>query len=148
MGAALIPRVSDRLVVVEQDVLWVPGLRDSGGDHHRFRSTWLRMAAMIEQSGRPVLLVGTVAPPEFEPLPERALFGRIHYLALTCAPNALAARLRSRPAWRGWDEPRIAEMLEYADWLATQTRTVDTTDRPVDEVVADVHSWITGILES
>ena len=121
VGRALLPRVSDRFVVLEQDVLWVPELRDPTDHHRAFRTTWLRLAATIGQSGRPVLLCGTVVPPELEPLPERALFSQVHYLALTCRADILAARLRARPAWREWDEPRIAETLEYAAWLeATQ----------------------------
>ena len=75
VGHALLPRLADRFVVLEQDVLWVPELRDPAGHHRAFRSTWMRLAATIGQSGRPVLLCGTVVPPELEPLPERALFG-------------------------------------------------------------------------
>jgi len=96
VGHALLPRLADRCVVLEQDVLWVPELRDPAGHHRAFRSTWLRLAATIGQSGRPVLLCGTVVPPELEPLPERALFGQVHYLALTCRADVLAARLRAR----------------------------------------------------
>lgn len=78
MGPALAERLSGRVVVLEQDVLWTAGLRDDVDGHPAFRSAWLRLAAMIHQSGRPVLLCGTVVPPEFEPLPERVLFAGIH----------------------------------------------------------------------
>ena len=74
---------------------------------------------MLHQNGRPVVLCGTVAPPEFEPLPERAFFSDIHYLALVGHAGVAARRLRARPAWREWDEPRIEEMLEFNDWLRT-----------------------------
>jgi hypothetical protein len=131
VGRALLPRVSDRFVVLEQDVLWVPELRDP--------------------TDRPVLLCGTVVPPELEPLPERALFSRVHYLALTCRADILAARLRARPAWREWDEPRIAETLEYAAWLERNAATVDppvalldTTERSIDETAAAVQEWLTA----
>ncbi|MFN2495828.1 MAG: AAA family ATPase, partial [Pseudonocardiaceae bacterium] len=100
LARALAPRLSERFVVLEQDVLWLPALSDPTDDHRLLRSTWLRLAAMIGQNGRPVLLCGTVVPPELEPLPERALFSTVHYLALTCRPDVLARRLRSRPAWR------------------------------------------------
>lgn len=136
-------------VVVEQDVLWVDGLRDPADDHHAFRSTWLRMAAMLHQNGRPVVLCGTVAPPEFEALPERALFSVIHYLALTCDENELARRLRARPAWREWDEPRIAEMLEYAAWVEANAASLDppvtlldTTTASAAQTAAAVEDWI------
>src|ERR687893_436135 len=119
VARALLPRLSDRFVILEQDVLWLPELSDPTDEHRLFRSTWLRLAAMIGQNGRPVLLCGTVVPPELEPLPERALFTHIHYLALTCEAGVLAGRLRARPTWRRWDEARIAETLDYAAWLGT-----------------------------
>jgi len=149
VGRALLPWLADRFVVLEQDVLWVPELRDPT-DHHRvFRTTWLRLAATIGQSGLPVLLCGTVVPPELEPLPERALFCAVHYLALTCRAEVLAARLRARPAWREWDGPRIAEMLEYAEWLEDAAagldppvELLDTTDRSVEETAQAVCRWL------
>lgn len=149
VARVLLPRLSDRFVVLEQDVLWLSPLRDPTGEHRLFRSTWLRLAAMIGQSGRPVLLCGTVVPPELEPLPERGLFGDVHYLALTCHPDVLARRLRLRPAWREWDEPRIAEMLDYAKWLDASAATLrpavsllDTTDGDVEATAQDVCTWL------
>src|SRR5918997_6427970 len=143
VARALLPRLSDRFVVVEQDVLWLPELSDPAHDHRLFRSTWLRLAAMIGCSGRPVLLCGTVVPPELEPLPERALFSAVHYLALTCQAAVLAQRLRARPVWREWDEPRIAETLDYASWLRRNAATLeppvellDTTERSIEETAA------------
>jgi broad-specificity NMP kinase len=140
----LVERLSDRFVVVEQDVLWQAGLDDT----YRFRSAWLRLAAMIHQSGRPVLLCGTVVPPEFEPLPERALFTEIRYLALTCDREVLAERLRRRPAWRGWSEPRIAETLEFNEWVRAEAasmdppmRLLDTTRTPVATTAERVCAW-------
>ncbi|MCO6007199.1 AAA family ATPase [Actinoallomurus purpureus] len=141
----LVERLSGHFVVLEQDVLWQAGLCDPV----RFRSAWLAMAAMIQQNGRPVLLCGTVVPPEFEPLPERALFKEIRYLALTCDPDILAARLRARPAWREWSEPRIAEMLEYNDWVRAEAvsmeppmRLLDTTRETVESTADQVCAWV------
>ncbi|MDY7091258.1 MAG: AAA family ATPase, partial [Actinomycetota bacterium] len=151
IGRALLPRLTDRFVVLEQDVLWIPELRDPTDHHRAFRTAWLRLAATIGQSGRPVLLCGTVVPPELEPLPERALFAEVHYLVLTCRPDVLAARLRARPAWREWDEPRIAEMLEYAEWvernadgLEPPVELLDTTERSVGETVDAVCEWVSA----
>jgi hypothetical protein len=56
-------------VVLEQDVLWVDALRDPDDDYGAFRRTWLRMIAMLNQGGRPVVLCGTVWPPELEHRP-------------------------------------------------------------------------------
>jgi broad-specificity NMP kinase len=147
VGGLLVDLLADACVVVEQDLLWVGALRDPTGDSAAFRQTWLRLAASIQQSGRPVVLCGTVAPPQFEHWPERALFDPIHYLALVCAPDVLRQRLRARQPWRGWDEPRIEEMLQFNDWMRT-TRTeppmtvLDTTTRTVSATAADIQTWV------
>lgn len=147
----LAPRVRGRVVLLEQDLLWQPGFDDPAGGHRLFRTAWLRLAAAIGQSGTPVLLAGTVVPPELEPLPERALFSRIHYLALTAPPDVLAARLRARPAWRGWDCSRIDETLEHARWLADAAATLDppvelldTTGLDAAAVAERVGRWLTA----
>ncbi|MDT0300801.1 AAA family ATPase [Streptomonospora wellingtoniae] len=144
----LLDSLSQRFVVLEQDLLWTGGLRDSDTEHPLFRTTWLRTAAMIQQNGRPVVLCGTVVPPEFEDLPERALFSDIRYLALTCDPEVLATRLRARPAWRQWDEPRIAEMLDYARWVEESAHEMeppvellDTTGVPAERTADQVARW-------
>jgi broad-specificity NMP kinase len=149
VGPALAERLSGDVVVLESDVLWTGGLRDDVDGHPAFRSTWLRMAAMVHQNGRPVVLCGTVVPAEFEPLPERVFFSAIHYLALVADPETLAARLRARPAWRQWDETRIAEMLAFNDWVRADAATMsppvtllDTTDAPTEAVVDRVAGWV------
>jgi broad-specificity NMP kinase len=141
--------LADMAVVVEQDVLWTAGLQDPADDFGAFRSTWLRMVAMIQQSGRPVVLVGTVVPVQLERRPERAFVGDIHYLALLCESDVLRARLRARPPWRGWDEARIAETVEFNEWLYRAGPTLeppvellDTTTRPLTETAAAVAAWI------
>ena len=143
------------VVTLEQDVLWAPELAERPGGIGGFRATWLRLAAMIGQSGRPVLLCGTVVPAELEPLPERVLFRRIDYLALLVEPDVLAARLRARPAWRGWDEARIVEMVEFAERLR---RTASTMEPPVEVLettgldaaatATRVRSWVLRRLEA
>lgn len=145
----LLESLADRFVVLEQDVLWQAGLRDHSADHRVFRSAWLRMAGMIHQNGRPVVLCGTVVPPELEPLPERALFERIHYLSLMCDSDVLRARLRARPAWREWDEARIAETLDYAEWIRAQAggmnppmTLLDTTSGTAEETARAVSEWV------
>lgn len=152
VGPLLAHELGERVVLMEQDVLWTGGLRDDDdtNGYPAFRSTWLRVAAMVHQSGRPVVLCGTVAPPEFERRPERVLFSDIHYLALTATPEVLAARLRARPSWRAWDDDeRIDDMLRFASWLRDNAATlepavelVDTTDRPVGEVVRIARDWV------
>ena len=144
MGPLLAARFAGDVVVLDQDILWISALRD---DVMAFRSAWLRMAAMLHQNGRPVVLCGTVAPPEFEPLPERAFFSEIHYLALVGSPESLRRRLRARPAWREWDEPRIEEMLEFNAWLRKSAPDLgvdlfDTTEVTAEETADHVEKWI------
>lgn len=149
VAAAVGPLLSDAVVTLEQDVLWEPYLAAQPEGTRRFRATWLRMAAMIGQSGRPVLLCGTVVPAELEPLPERVLFRDVHYLALTAGRARLVARLRTRPAWRGWDEPRIAEMVAFAADLQHDAAAMeppvallDTEGRTVQELAGEVARWV------
>lgn len=149
VGRRLITELGGSAVVLEQDVLWTSGLRDPDDDFGAFRSTWLRMAGMIHQSGRPVVLCGTVVPVQFERRPERVFVGDIHYLALVCEPDLLRERLRARPAWREWDEPRIADMLRFNDWLRQSASTLqppvellDTSQLPLEETVRQVAGWV------
>jgi broad-specificity NMP kinase len=145
----LVDALDGLAVVVEQDVLWTAGLQDPADDFGRFRSTWLRMAAMIHQSGRPVVLVGTVVPAQLERRPERVFVGDIHYLALVAEPDALRSRLRARPAWRGWDEGRIEETVEFNDWLRRSASALeppvellDTTTLALEDTVGTVARWV------
>ncbi|RNL83940.1 AAA family ATPase [Halostreptopolyspora alba] len=149
VARVLVERLRERFVVLEQDVLWLPGLRDPAGNHRAFRSAWLRVAAMIQQSGRPVVLCGTVVPPELEPLDERVLFSDIRYLALVCEPETLAGRLRGRPAWRQWSRERIDETLEFNAWLCDSAaelsppvELLDTTHEPATATAGRVEAWL------
>jgi hypothetical protein len=64
-----------------------------------------------------------------------------------CDPDVLRARLRARPAWRAWDEARIDEMLDFAEWVRTaeteppMTR-LDTTTAAVTETADVVEAWV------
>ncbi|MGQ0839350.1 AAA family ATPase [Actinokineospora sp.] len=146
LGALL----GSRVVVLEQDVLWVGALRDPDDDFGAFRQTWLRTVAMVNQSGRPAVLCGTVAPPQFERRPERALFTEIHYLALVAEDETLRKRLCARPAWREWDdEQRVSDMLAFNGWIKDNAdltsppmALLDTTTATVDETAAAVADWV------
>ncbi|WP_436502130.1 AAA family ATPase [Actinokineospora sp. HUAS TT18] len=142
--------LGDRAVVLEQDILWIGAIQDPVDDFGPFRRAWLRMIAAIHQSGRPVVLCGTVAPPQLENRPERVLFSEIHYLALVADDDVLAERLRARPAWRGWqNEDRITDMLGFNTWVKTNAaltsppmELLDTTNTPIEETTAAVVKWI------
>ncbi|WP_424190300.1 AAA family ATPase [Actinokineospora sp. G85] len=144
------PLLGDRAIVLEQDVLWVGALRDPHDDFAAFRQTWLRLLAMLNQSGRPAVLCGTVAPPQLERRPERPLLGEIHYLALVADDDVLTTRLRARPAWREWsDDRRITEMLTYNAWIKANATTtdapmtlLDTTHATPEQTTAEVARWV------
>jgi len=149
VGRLLTAELGGRVVVLEQDVLWTAGLRDPDDDYAAFRSTWLRMAGMIHQSGRPVVLCGTVVPVQLERRPERVFVGDIHYFGLVCEPGVLRERLSARPAWREWDGPRIDDMLRFNDWLRANgprlhppVELLDTTTLPLADTVRAVATWI------
>ncbi len=154
VGDALVEQLSQHLVVIEQDLLWVPQLRDPDGGYSLFRSTWLRLVSAIHQNGRPVLLCGTVVPGQLEACDERDLVGEIHYAALTCDDDELADRLRARPPWREWTPERVAEMVAFNCWVrqhaATTTaamRLFDTTRTSVATTVGAVRRWATAVLK-
>ncbi|MDT8909955.1 AAA family ATPase [Amycolatopsis sp. PS_44_ISF1] len=144
VGPGLVGRMGGEVVVLEQDVLWTGALQDDVPGHPVFRAAWLRMAAMVHQSGRPVVLCGTVAPAELESLPERVFFSDIHYLALVADASVLRRRLRARPVWREWDEARIDEMLGFSDYIRGQVPHFDTTGVSLTDTVDHVEKWVRG----
>jgi hypothetical protein len=139
----------EECVVLEQDLLWLPDQLDPADEHRQFRRLWLRLVAALHQNGRPVLLCGTVVPGQFEACPERRLLGAIHYLALVCDDAELAARLRSRPPWRGWTDEKVARMLAFNRWVRGNAATttppmelLDTGGRSVHDSAAAVRAWV------
>jgi phosphoserine phosphatase len=59
----------------------------------------------------------------------------------------LAERLRARPAWREWNEQRIAEHQRFAASLRARIDpTFDTSTRSVEEVADQVARWVTDRL--
>ncbi len=137
-------------VVIESDVLWGVVPEDGPGDFHSYLNIWLRMVKTIAQAGRPVLLCGTALPQQLEDLPERRYIGTISYLALTCEPGVLRARLEARPAWRnaGSDE-FIGRMLEFNQWLEENASTTsppmtlhETSTESPEQTARFVRRWV------
>lgn len=137
-------------VILEQDILWLPGFANAEDNYRSYRSIWLRMALNIQQSGRPVALFGTVIPEQYESLPLRRYFSAIHYLSLVCDDAVLEQRLRSRPAWRkSHTDEVVQEMLRFNRWLkehADKTKPpmtlLDTSSISVEETIAAITQWI------
>jgi hypothetical protein len=118
---------------------------DLGWD--RWHDTWLHIAHGIALNGRATVLCGSLQPEQLEPLPARPLVGDIHFCNLDCPDEVLAERLCARPAWRGWDERRIAEHQRFAAALRARIDpTFDTSAGSVEEVADQVAQWVTGQL--
>jgi len=134
------------VVMLESDVLWRP---EYEGNHDMFRRVWLRLASDISLSGRPVVLFGAgfAVPHNVEPLPERAAFDRVDYLALVCDDDALRARIRGREPPRRTDDEHLNEQLDFNRWLRANASTksislIDTTHITIDEAASRVAAWI------
>ena len=136
-------------VVMESDILYSDEFNKPGTDYQRYRELWLRVCKNISQAGKPVILCGSCIPSQFESRVERRYFSEIHYLAMVCDDEALALRLRSRPAWRRTsDDEYIARHVEFNRWLKENASTteppmtlLDTTEITVDESVARLLHW-------
>jgi broad-specificity NMP kinase/DNA-directed RNA polymerase subunit RPC12/RpoP len=136
-------------VVLDKDVLWKQEYEESPKALEAFRRTWLRIAMNIAQGGRSSVLIGTVLPEHYESQPERRFFSDIHYLALVCRNDELEARLRARPAWRGWDDEKVERMLTFNTWVIQNAAAttppmavLDTTNDSVETSVRAVVRWV------
>ena len=148
-GLALVPQLSE-CVVLESDILWDTAFDTPEDNYRRYREIWLRMAKNIGQSGRPVVLVGTAQPEQFEGLSERRYFTTIHYLALVCDDSILVERLHKRPAWRGANSVEfIQKMVDFNTWLRENAARseppislFDTSEYSIEETVAYTANWV------
>ena len=142
-------------VVIEADLLWRREFDTPGDGYKEYFRLWLRLAAHISQSGRPVVLFGAgfAVPHNTESLAERRLFGAVHYLGLVCDDEVLTARLRARPSWRNTTDALISEHVKFNHWLKEHAATteppvtlIDTTSAAVPVTAALVASWVRGRL--
>jgi hypothetical protein len=139
-----LPAALPECVVLDQDITL------AGLPWEQHRRNWLRVAANIHQGNRSVVFVATQLPEHYEPLPERAWFSDIHYLALVCDDEKLAERLRRRPAWRrSASEQGIGEMQDFNRSLKAKAAVttppmtlLDTGDASPAETVAAIAAWV------
>jgi hypothetical protein len=136
VGNELLGQITDP-VVLDCDILWSEEMDSPDDGYARFRSTWLRVAANIHQSGRSTLLIGSGTPEGYDGRPERALVGPIQWMALVCDDDELEARLLERPAWRGVTDPFVTAMRDFNGYLRARhdMRIIDTTHESVAETV-------------
>jgi hypothetical protein len=127
----------------------MPEMDTPQDDWRGFRSLWLRMAANIHQSGRPVLLFGSCDPAQYETVPERRYVGEIHTLALVCEETELRKRLIVRPTWRGSGEDQFIDSMLVFDRVLRalamrdpeRVTLLDTTHGGPEESVRQVADW-------
>jgi broad-specificity NMP kinase len=133
------------------DIFETDILRDSSGNWDSVWNNWLRIAAGLSESRRPVILSGTVLPDTLDGCDDRYRFAPVHYVALHCDDAAREDRLRARPAWRGWTDERIEKQRKFAQWLLDHAKTdfepplriVDTSGASVAETAKQVRDWAT-----
>jgi energy-coupling factor transporter ATP-binding protein EcfA2 len=147
---ALLLGVLTEAVAVETDLLWRREFNTPEDNYHDYFRLWLRLAAHISQSGKPVALFGAgfCVPHSVEPLPERRLFSAVHYLGLVCDDEVLAARLRARPAWRNTTDELVGEHVKFNYWLKGRApdaeppvTIIDTTHAAASETAERVAAW-------
>lgn len=146
----------DRVVLLEQDILWRPEFDQPQTQYRDFFETWLRLCKNIAQSGRPVVLFGAGAgvPGNLEPCVEWRYLGARHTLALTCDDEVLAERLRQRPAWRNSRAPAFIEsQVKFNRWFKENASTsqppitlLDTTSISSQETARRVAAWIDALV--
>ncbi len=144
-------------IPLEADILWNPYYDKPEEQYQTFFNTWLRLAKNIAQCGEPIVLFGAGfgVPENIEELVERRYFSETHYLALVCEPQALAARLEARPAWRESARPSFLQaQLEFNRWLTDHgpsqkpaVTLLDTTTASVEETAAGLQAWIRSSLD-
>lgn len=144
-------------VTFESDLFWMEPRGEVSTawrevpDESRYAFVFL-LCADVAQSGRPVVLFGSgVGDPDRTPAgPERDYFSRVEHIALTCDPDVLAERIRSRPGfdqaetpWADVDRQLAAnERFREAAAVRDDYDAVDTTDSTPAETAAAVRDWI------
>lgn len=148
---ALLGKMTE-VVLLDTDILWMSGFNTPENNYREFFETWLRLCKNIGQAGRPVVLFGAGAgvPANLEACVERRYLASIHILALTCASEVLAERLRQRPLWRNAHEVSFIDgQIEFNDWFEATAQQpnapleiLDTTEISIPEASHRVTGWI------
>lgn len=142
-------RELNECVVMESDILWRTEFTALNDNYRTYRNLWLRVAKNINQAGRPVVLLGSAIPEQFEGCSERRYFSTLNYLAVVCADDVLVKRLRERPKWRqSRDEDFVERMVAFNQWCRETSlmhptmSLLDTTELSVPEAVAETAAWV------
>ena len=137
-----------RCVVLEGDLLWLPGMDTPEDGYLRLVTSWLAFAIEIAQGGHPLALFGAQTPGRWERNALCRYVGSIRYLALVCDDDVLRCRLQARPTWRKSSSDQVvAKMLDYNAWFKSNAQPLgfdllDTTNLPVGETMQLLIDWI------
>ena len=108
-----------------------------------WRNTWLQLAHSIALNGRSTVLCGSLMPDQLTGLPARCLVGPLHFCTLDCPDEILAARLRARPAWRGFDDALVVQHQKFAGWLRGHIApSFDTSVETPEAVARRIAEWV------
>jgi len=133
-------------IVLDADILWNKKVYDTPGDGYQaFRKMCMRLCAGISQIGKPVVLCGCATPEQFEPLQERELFTKIHYLAVVSDDAVLEDRLRN--GRKISDEGHITTHIKFNNRLrengaAHDIFLLDNSNLTVSEGAEIADEWI------
>lgn len=142
-----LPNLVPEVIRLDGDLLWRNEYFEEPASIERFYGAWLRLAAAISENGHSVVFCGAVSPDNWESLPERALVGEIHYLALVCEPGVHERRLRSRGP--GSQDHRFPDFLNHNRWLREHASAttppmdvIDSTRQTPEETAEAVAAWV------
>lgn len=140
------------VIVIESDIFWIDELKETGLTRHELM---LRVAKNAMQSGKPVLIAGTVLPQHLKESLEKRYFKDLHFIVLTYSPEDTRKRLEARPWWReSGNEAYIQDHLDFNEWILNNLvhnplmlKHIHTSDYTIDETEQMVKDAIQGVLQ-
>ena len=134
-------------IVMESDLLWNDIYNTPDDNYYEYRRLWMRIAANISQSGKPVVLCGCAIPEQFELHPERDCFTEIHYIAVVCNDSQMEHRMRDgrHVTYENW----IKSSKDFNKWFINNAGNtippitlVDNSDITPEETAEAIDCWI------
>jgi AAA domain len=127
-------------VALDGDALWDPRF---WSDTDWFYGAWMRVAAGVQQNGRPVVLCTAAMPDVWQRRPEREWFRNVHMLALVCSEETLRARLTARePSGPETPSTFVDDTLDFNRWLREHVEHVDTSTMSELDTALRVAEWV------
>lgn len=133
-------------VVMDSDILWREEFNKPEDDYKNYREMWLRVCKNISQVGKPVVLIGSSIPEQFENCIERRYFSNLYHIALVCDEKSLITRLKERPKYRNCSsDDFIKGHIEFNNWFKNNKghiMLIDTTSDSVQETARKINTLI------